>query len=123
MRSAARRFSSEGWACAARPDEPACAEPPAATRRASVGLAVLARAMRARRVAGAPAPRSSPRAAGASSCGDVVERHPPELADVDAGEGDRERLLLQPLAVAHGQSVPIRKRATRRFITALCVVA
>ena len=99
MRCAAMRFSSDRLGVRRTSGAAACAEPPAATRRA-----VSARA--SARVGAAASPRrsSSKRPVGGrrQQRGDAIERQLRQLADVDAGERHRQRLALEPLAVAHG---------------------
>ena len=96
------------WACGARRTSP---RGPSRRRRRGgrVGLAVLAPPVRRRRDAATPRLQLAARRR-REQLGDGVERHLPQRADVDAGEGDRERLRFSRLPSHAGQSAPTMKR-------------
>ena len=128
MRCAAMRFSSESSGVRRTSKAPACAEPPAATRRAvSARAAARSYAVRGRaRLAVSPAAALAskcPAAAGAStsatrssgSCASVPMSIPANVTESAS--------FFSRLPPHAGQIAPVMKRATRFFISGLCVVA
>ncbi len=110
-------FLPTGSACAARRARPrapsrrrrrAARSPRASARLAARGVATGARACA----------RSSARGGRPQELGDALKRQPRERADVEPGEGHRQRLALQPLAVARRADRADHEARRRAFSSA-----
>gem|GEM_PF-6591283 len=118
MRCAAIRFSSDRFAVRRTSVPPVCGDPPAATRRA-MSLRPAARL----RVAVATGVSNRCFAAGARSSAISAsgKRDKVPISNPANVTDSASRLRRRPSHVAH--VVPDMKRATRFFISALCVLA